>query len=53
MQVSTGIKCHFPQNVMAVNVEDKRCCRLGDVNEDKAVVAADVDYLLGLKTDRN
>ncbi|PIA50297.1 hypothetical protein AQUCO_01300797v1 [Aquilegia coerulea] len=43
--VSPGSDCVFPQNVAAINVKEKHCCVLGEL-EKRAVITPDVDSLL-------
>ncbi|KAF5178141.1 Dna-directed rna polymerase iii subunit rpc4 [Thalictrum thalictroides] len=43
--VSPGSDCVFPQNVAAINVKEKHCCVLGEL-EKRAIITPDVDSLL-------
>lgn len=45
LQVSPGTESSSPQKVMAVNITDKQCCELGEVNK-RAAVTPDIDSLL-------
>ncbi|XP_042039909.1 uncharacterized protein LOC121785520 [Salvia splendens] len=48
--VSSGTACTFHQNVMAVNIKDKRCCNLGGPDMT-AVVTPNIDSLLSSQMD--
>lgn len=45
MQVSPGLDCIFPENVVAVNASDRKFCILGDI-ENRAIVTPDHDSIL-------
>ncbi|CAL5027801.1 unnamed protein product [Urochloa decumbens] len=44
--VSSGSNCKFVQEVAAMNIREKHCCAVGEINK-RAVITPDVDYLLG------
>ncbi|KAM0947226.1 putative DNA-directed RNA polymerase III subunit RPC4 [Dioscorea sansibarensis] len=48
LDVSPGVDCIFPQDVAAINMDEKHCCILGEINK-RAVLSLDVDYLLNAK----
>ncbi|XP_042042659.1 uncharacterized protein LOC121787876 [Salvia splendens] len=48
--VCPGTACTFHQNVMAVNIKDKRCCNLGGPDMT-AVVTPNIDSLLSSQMD--
>ncbi|KAJ0969358.1 hypothetical protein J5N97_022235 [Dioscorea zingiberensis] len=48
--VSPGVDCIFPQDVVAINTDEKHCCILGNIDK-RAVVSLDVEYLLSAKMD--
>lgn len=50
LQVAPGSDCSFPQKVMAINIRNKECCEVGDVNK-RAVVTPDIDFLLNSPLD--
>ncbi|PKI38980.1 uncharacterized protein LOC116215905 [Punica granatum] len=43
--VSVGSNCVFAQDAVAMNIEDKHCCVVGELNK-RAVVTPDVDSIL-------
>ncbi|KAK4777266.1 hypothetical protein SAY87_017453 [Trapa incisa] len=48
--VSPGLDCIFPQNVVAVNAVDRKFCILGDI-EKRAIVTPDIDSILDTAID--
>lgn len=51
LQVYPGTACTFHQNVMAVNIKDKRCCNWGGPDMTTAVVTPNIDSLLSSQMD--
>ncbi|KAL1567738.1 hypothetical protein AAHA92_03187 [Salvia divinorum] len=45
VKVSAGMKCMFSQDVVAINVEKKLCCNLGELNK-RAIATLDIDNML-------
>ncbi|KAL6548101.1 hypothetical protein OROHE_009163 [Orobanche hederae] len=43
--VSSGLDCVFAQDVVAVNIEEKHCCNVAEINK-RAVVTPDIDSML-------
>ncbi|XP_051131461.1 uncharacterized protein LOC127251687 [Andrographis paniculata] len=48
--VSPGLSCTFAQDVTAVNVEEKICCNLGEV-QNRVVITPDMDSLIDAESD--
>ncbi|KAH7663848.1 DNA-directed RNA polymerase III subunit RPC4 protein [Dioscorea alata] len=48
LDVSPGVDCIFPQDVAAINMDEKHCCIVGEINK-RAVLSLDMDYLLNAK----
>lgn len=44
-QVSPGLDCVFAQDAVAINMEEKHCCVLGELNK-RATIIPDVDDML-------
>lgn len=45
VQISSGLKCEFVQDIAAINTKEKHCCILGKLNK-RAVLTPDMDSLL-------
>lgn len=45
MQVSAGSDCSFAQDLVVIDVKDKTCCVLGQLDK-LAVVSPDIDSFL-------
>lgn len=45
LQVGPGSECVFAQDVVAVNVEEKNFCVVGEINK-RVIVTPDVDSIL-------
>uniref|UniRef100_A0ACD5W922 Uncharacterized protein n=1 Tax=Avena sativa TaxID=4498 RepID=A0ACD5W922_AVESA len=43
--VSAGLNCAFAQDAVAININKKHCCSLGEVNK-RAIVTPDIEYLV-------
>ncbi|CAH9107762.1 unnamed protein product [Cuscuta europaea] len=48
--VSPGTDCIFSQNAVAMNLEEKYCCNIGELNK-RAIVTPDIDFILGSMPD--
>ena len=45
MQVSLGLDCAFAQDVVAVNIEERHCCTLGELDK-RVLITPNMDSML-------